>query len=348
MASFDAETWCAILRRAAEAKASDIHIAAGERIFFRVSGVMRPTDDEAPADGEITELLGTWLTPAQAALFRRRREIDFARAEGDIRVRVNAFCARGGTALAVRLVPERIPSLAELGAPELFGRLLELRHGLILVTGSTGSGKTTTLAAYLDAVNQTRAAHIITLEDPIEYVHVSKKSLVSQRELGTHFSSFNRALRSALREDPDITLVGELRDADTVATALGAAETGHLVLASLHTQSAAEAVLRLESFFPAERQTQVRTQLSIVLEAIVSQELLPGAEGGRVLAAEALAATPAVRHLVHAGKPQQLASCIMSGAAFGMLSKRQAVERLAAQKKIARETARRYLELGAS
>ena len=347
MANFDSEAWRAVLRRAAEAGASDIHIAAGGPIFFRVSGEMRPAGGEAPTDEEIAAILGAWLTPEQAAHFRRRRELDFARTEEDIRIRVNAFCARGGTALAVRLVPARIPSLAELGVPEIFGRLLELRHGLVLVTGSTGSGKTTTLAAFLDAVNQVRATHIITLEDPIEYVHVSKKSLVSQRELGTHFSSFGRALRSALREDPDILLVGELRDADTVATALGAAETGHLVLASLHTQSAAETVLRLESFFPAERQAQVRAQLSIVTEAIISQELLPGAEGGRVLAAEALAATPAVRHLIHTGKPQQLVSCIMSGSAFGMQSKRQAVERLAAQKKISKETARRYSELGA-
>ena len=342
MAGFDEAAWRRLFSLAVSEAASDIHIAPGAPVFFRVGGALAKADASAE-EGEIKALLGAWTTPAQCERLRVQGALDFARAEEAARLRVHAFSTRMGTALSIRIVPNHVPSLDSLGAAPIFQRLLSLRHGLVLVSGKTGAGKTTTLAAFLDALSRERAAHIITLEDPIEYLHTSGKSLVSQRELGIHFASFGDAIRSALREDPDVLLVGELRDADAVQAALSAAETGQLVLASLHTRSAVEAAHRIESFFPAAQQQEIRAQLAVTLEAMVSQELLPAQGGGRVLASEVLAATDAVRHLIRAGKPEQLASCIVSGASFGMQSMRQDIERLAAEKKIDPETARRRI-----
>ena len=349
MAGFDEQTWRGLLNRAVSACASDIHIAPDAPVFFRVNGVLTADAEnadkgKAPTEREISMLLSSWMTPEQREKFRTQGEIDFAREEADfrLRLRVHGFTVRGGTALSVRLVPEHIPSLDSLGVPPIFRRLLSLRSGLVLVSGKTGAGKTTTLAAFLSEISRQRAAHIITLEDPIEYVYESGESLISQREIGAHFTSFGGAIRSALREDPDILLVGELRDADAVQAALSAAETGQLVLASLHTRSAAEAAHRIESFFPAAQQQEIRAQLAAVLEAMISQELLPAVGGGRVLASEVLVATDAVRHLIRAGKPEQLASCIVSGASSGMQTMGQDVGRLRAAEKIDAETARRF------
>ena len=349
MAGFDEQTWRGLLNRAVSACASDIHIAPDAPVFFRVNGVLTADAEnadkgKAPTEREISMLLSSWMTPEQREKFRTQGEIDFAREEADfrLRLRVHGFTVRGGTALSVRLVPEHIPSLDSLGVPPIFRRLLSLRSGLVLVSGKTGAGKTTTLAAFLSEISRQRAEHIITLEDPIEYVYESGKSLISQREIGAHFTSFGGAIRSALREDPDILLVGELRDADAVQAALSAAETGQLVLASLHTRSAAEAAHRIESFFPAAQQQEIRAQLAAVLEAMISQELLPAVGGGRVLASEVLVATDAVRHLIRAGKPEQLASCIVSGASSGMQTMGQDVGRLRAAEKIDAETARRF------
>lgn len=342
MGDFDIRSWEALLTRAVTAKASDIHLAPGAPAFLRICGNMVAAGD-GPTAEEITALLVKWALPEQRERLRKQGALDLAREEKDVRLRVHAFAARGGTALSVRLVPKTVPPLDSLGVPPVFQRLLELRSGLVLVSGKTGAGKTTTLAAFLDSVARERSAHIITLEDPIEYVHASGKSLISQRELGVHFASFGRAIRSALREDPDVLMVGELRDADAAQAAIGAAETGQLVLASLHTRSAAEAVHRMESFFPAAQQQEIRAQLAAVIEAMISQELLPGKDGGRVLASEVLVATDAVRHLIRSGKPEQLASCIVSGASFGMQTLRQDIERLAAQNKLSAETARRRI-----
>ena len=349
MAGFDEQTWRGLLNRAVSACASDIHIAPDAPVFFRVNGVLTADAEnadkgKAPTEREISMLLSSWMTPEQREKFRTQGEIDFAREEADfrLRLRVHGFTVREGTALSVRLVPEHIPSLDSLGVPPIVRRLLSLRSGLVLVSGKTGAGKTTTLAAFLSEISRQRAAHIITLEDPIEYVYESGKSLISQREIGAHFTSFGGAIRSALREDPDILLVGELRDADAVQAALSAAETGQLVLASLHTRSAAEAAHRIESFFPAAQQQEIRAQLAAVLEAMISQELLPAVGGGRVLASEVLVATDAVRHLIRAGKPEQLASCIVSGASSGMQTMGQDVGRLRAAEKIDAETARRF------
>ena len=342
MEGFDIEAWEKLLVRATAAEASDIHLAPGAPVFLRIYGNITEAG-AGPTAEETASLIEKWTTPEQRERLRKQGELDLAREEKGVRLRVHAFSARGGTALSLRLVPKNVPALESLGAAPVFQRLLSLRSGLVLVSGKTGAGKTTTLAAFLAAVAKSRSAHIVTLEDPIEYVHVSGKSLISQRELGVHFSSFGRAIRSALREDPDILMVGELRDADAAQAAIGAAETGQLVLASLHTRSAAEAVHRMESFFPAAQQQEIRAQLATVLEAMVSQELLPGKDGKRVLASEVLVATDAVRHLIRSGKPEQLASCIVSGASFGMQTMRQDIERLAAKNKISAETARRRL-----
>ena len=249
MADFDEQAWRTILGRAAAAGASDVHLAPEALPFFRVNGALVQIAESAsvPTEREISLLLSSWMTTEQEKKFLARGEIDFAREEAEfhLRLRVHGFAVRGGTALSVRLVPERIPTLDSLGVPRVFRRLQSLRSGLVLVSGKTGAGKTTTLAAFLNEIARTRAARVITLEDPIEYVFASEKSLFSQREIGAHFTSFGGAIRSALREDPDILLVGELRDSDAVQAALSAAETGQLVLASLHTRSAAEAVHRI-------------------------------------------------------------------------------------------------------
>ncbi len=343
MAPFDEAAWDALLSRAVAAGASDIHLAAETPAFIRAEGKLQKIPEAVASAADVEALLDRLLSPRQQQRYRERFEADFAYAHGGQRYRVNAFRQRTGPALALRRIPGSIPLLRDLGTPAVMEEYLQEETGLLLVTGRAGSGKTTTLASYLDAINGTRAAHIITLEDPVEYVHTSRHSLISQRELDTDFFSFAGALRSALREDPDILLVGELRDADTIATALSAAETGHLVLASLHTQTAAEAVLRIESFFPPEQQLQIRYQLAAVLQLVVSQRLLPAVGGGRVCAAEVVAATAAVRNLVRQGKVQQLPSAILSGAARGMTTMSRAVGELRAAGRISGETASRYL-----
>lgn len=343
MAMADREDWQGLIERAVAARASDLHVSVGSPAFFRLDGQLCQASEEATTAAFAEQLLETMLSDGQRAAFARNREIDLAWHWVGQRFRVHAFRQFGGLAMSFRLIPSAIPSLAELESPAVFRDLVTRRHGLVLVTGRTGAGKTTTLAAFVAEVNRHCAKHIITLEDPIEYVHPSEKSLISQRELGTHFTSFAAALRNSLRDDPDILLVGELRDADTIATALNAAETGHLVLASLHTQSAVDTVLRIESFFPAEQQGQIRAQLAIVLCAAVTQQLLPAADGGRVAASEVLTASPAVRNLIRQGKAQQLPTHIMAGGALGMQTMRRSIEALHAAGRITAEVADSYL-----
>ncbi|MGP1366735.1 MAG: type IV pilus twitching motility protein PilT [Schwartzia sp. (in: firmicutes)] len=339
----DRARWQSLMENAVALGASDLHLSVGSPAFFRLDGrLCRGTEDIVTA-AFIDQLVEAMFSERQREAFHRKQEIDVAWDFGRQRFRVHVFRQFGGLAMSLRLIPPAIPSFADLGCPPVFQALVKRRHGLILVTGRTGSGKTTTLAAFLGEVNRHRERHIITLEDPIEYVHISDKSLISQRELGTHFTSFSAALRSSLRDDPDILLVGELRDADTIATALNAAETGHLVLASLHTQSAVDTVLRLESFFPAEQQGQIRAQLAIVLCAVITQQLLPAADGGRVAASEVLTASPAVRNLIRQGKVQQLPTHIMAGSASGMQTMHRSIEGLRAAGKITSEVADGYL-----
>lgn len=343
MAMVDREDWQGLLARAVAARASDLHVSVGAPAFVRLNGQLRQASEEVITAAFAAQLLEEMLSDGQREAFSRHHEIDLAWHWGQQRFRVHAFRQSGGLAMTLRLIPAVIPSLADLDSPSVFRKLVTRRHGLVLVTGRTGSGKTTTLAAFLAEVNRRSAKHIITLEDPIEYVHPSGKSLINQRELGTHFTSFSAALRNSLRDDPDILLVGELRDADTIATALNAAETGHLVLASLHTQSVVDTVLRIESFFPAAQQGQIRAQLAIVFCAAITQQLLPAADGGRVAASEVLTASPAVRNLIRQGKAQQLPTHIMAGGALGMQTMHRSIEALHAAGKITAEVADSYL-----
>ena len=339
--------WEELLRLAIEREASDVHLSAGQAPFLRLEGRLQRQELEPVTDEFLSGLLSELLPAGRPEEIQAGREVDFAWSFGGRRFRVNAFRQQAGPALAMRLVPERIPARAELGAPPLLARLLTAQAGLILLTGPTGSGKTTTLASFVAERARQNPCHIITLEDPVEYLHGTESgSLINQRELGTDFSSFAAALRSALREDPDVLLVGELRDSETIRTALQAAETGHLVLATLHTRTAPEAVLRLESFFPAEEQAEIRAQLAAVLLAVVTQRLLPGAAGGRVCAAEVLAGVPAVRNLIRGGKVHQLPSVMTSGAAQGMQTMAQAVRRLIGERLVSAQAGAAFLEQG--
>lgn len=309
-----------LLREAVKQRASDMHITAGVPPILRIDGGLVHTDHPRLTPKDTEELFLQMTSPEQQELFTERGELDFSFAIPEIsRFRVNAFCQRGSIAIVIRVVADKIPTLEQLGHPQVFRTLACQPRGLVLVTGPTGSGKSTTLAAMIDLINTERACHILTLEDPIEYLHRHKKSIVNQREVHSDTKSFTIALRAALREDPDVVLVGEMRDAETIATAITAAETGHLVFATLHTGSAAQTIDRIIDSFPAHQQQQIRVQLSVTLQGIVAQQLLARADKkGRVAALEVLMATPAVRNIIREGKTHQLTSVIQTGAKFGM------------------------------
>ncbi|MCA1710632.1 MAG: type IV pilus twitching motility protein PilT [Actinobacteria bacterium] len=265
------------------------------------------------------KLIRSVLTPEQAATFDREHELDFSFTwDENARFRANAFLQRGSMALALRVIPYEIPTFAQLGLPAVVNSFVNAPQGLVLVTGPTGSGKSTTLASMIDYINQSRACHILTIEDPIEYVHRHKRSAVNQREVGEDTDSFPRALRAALREDPDVLLVGEMRDLETIQIALTIAETGHLVFATLHTNDTAQAVDRIVDVFPGDRQDQIRLQLSNSLSGILHQRLLPRVGGGRVAAFEVLVANTPVRNLIREGKSRQLRNSITTGQKEGM------------------------------
>jgi twitching motility protein PilT len=306
-----------------DAGGSDLHLTAGAPPTIRVHGGMRALPDYdrlLPTDTGM--LVRAAVNDEQWGHFEQHHELDFAYSiEGVSRFRVNLYIQRGSCGAAFRAIPHEIKSLDLLGVPDSVGRFAQLPRGLVLVTGPTGSGKTTTLAALLDLANRTRSAHIMTIEDPIEFLHPHKRCLVNQREVGADTASFATALRHALRQDPDIILVGELRDLETTATALTAAETGHLVLATLHTQSAAQTIDRVIDIFPPHQQQQVRAQLSSALQGVVTQALAPRADGtGRTIVTEIMVATPAIRNLIREGKNHQIPSFMQSGAKDGMLS----------------------------
>lgn len=324
------------------AGASDLHIAADAPATVRVDGELRPLDDSPlPADS-LRTTLRSLLSAEAAARLDAEGQVDVSATLAGRRFRLNVYVQRGTVAAALRAVPERVPTLASLSLPAAVETLTAVPRGVVLVTGATGSGKSTTLAAMVDQINRARAAHLITIEDPIEFVHHNQRSLVQQREVGTDTASFSGALRGALRQDPDVVLLGELRDLDTIETALHAAETGHLVLATLHTQSAAQTVNRLIDVFPAGQQEQIRTMLSSTLAGVVAQELLPLASGtGRVAACEVLVVTDAVRNLVRTGKVEQLDHQLQTGGAHGMQSLDQSLGELVASGAIAYEAARR-------
>jgi len=309
-----------LLREALTRQASDLHITVGLPPVLRINGELTPLD-EPKLRPELTRAFLQEIAGADSlAKFAEQGEVDFSYAiQGLSRFRVNAFQQRGSVAIAIRLVNEQVPMLDDLGQPEVVKMMARKPRGLVLVTGPTGSGKSTTLAAMINLINNERACHIITLEDPIEYLHKHGKSIVNQREMHLDSQSFAAALRAALREDPDVILVGEMRDMETIATAITAAETGHLVLATLHTGDAAQTVDRIIDVFPPHQQQQVRVQLASTLQGIVTQQLLPRKDGqGRVAALEILVATPAVRNIIREVKTQQLSSVLQTGAKAGM------------------------------
>ncbi|MEN3015659.1 MAG: type IV pilus twitching motility protein PilT [bacterium] len=311
-----------LLKMMVEKNASDLHIKAGSPPMLRVDGDLQPAIDQVLSANAVRKIIESMLTEQQKARLVAERELDFSYSIPNVaRFRCNAYFERNGWALAVRIIPSKPYTIDELGLPSIFKHLAMRPRGLVLVTGPTGSGKSTTLAAMIDYINSNRRCHIITIEDPIEFIHKDKQAMISQRELGTDTHSFANALRAALRQDPDVILVGELRDFETTQTAITAAETGHLVLGTLHTTGCANAVDRIIDIFPPHQQHQVRIQLSMVLEGVVFQNLIPKATGvGRVLALEIMVGTPAVRHLIREGKTHMLPNLIQSGAEDGMIS----------------------------
>ena len=299
---------------------SDLLLAGGSAPRIRVDGKLRPLEGAPVLSGEeIHTLVESLLDPAQLTIFKEHQDVDFAFSWQDrARLRASAFTQRGETALALRMIPTKIPSFNELGLPPFAEQLAKLPRGLVLVTGPTGSGKSTTLASIIDRINETRSQHILTIEDPVEFLHHHKVSAVTQREIGLDSPSFDRALRSALREDPDVLLLGEMRDIESIQIALTMAETGHLVFATLHTNDAAQAVDRIIDVFPDWRQDQVRVQLAASLGAIIAQRLIPKVGGGRVAAFEVLIANHPVRNLIREGKSNQLMNVMTTNQADGM------------------------------
>ena len=331
-----------ILLAVLDHRASDLHITAGAAPTIRVRGHLKPLEGFPKLTQQDTrELVYGILNDDQRARFERERQLDFAYSiPGAARFRVNAYQQRLAVGAAFRLIPTEIPPLDSLGLPPVVKELVKKPRGLVLVTGPTGSGKSTSLAAMLDVINATRDEHIMTVEDPIEFLHSHKRCLVNQRELGSDALSFSAALKAALRQDPDIVLVGEMRDLETISTALTAAETGHLVFATLHTQDAPQTIDRIIDVFPAEQQGQVRMMLSVSLQGVLTQQLLPTADGaGRVVAVEALVPTPAVRNLIREGKTHQVYSAMQTGAAHGMQTMDAALAELVRKGKITRELA---------
>ena len=308
-----------LLREAADKGASDLHLSAGEPPLLRVHGDLVRIEHPPVTPEQVTELVNSIMSDAQRATFEAEHEVDFAcELEGKGRFRVNVFVHSRGPGAVLRTIPTQIPALDTLHMPPVLKELCTRERGLVLVTGPTGSGKSTTLAAMVDVINQTWDAHILTIEDPIEFVHPPKRCLVNQREVGPHTNSFSNALRSALREDPDVILIGEMRDLETISLALTAAETGHLVFGTLHTSSAPKTIDRIIDVFPAGQQGQIRTMLSESLEAVVAQTLLKKKGGGRVAACEVLIGTPAVRNLIREGKLHQIMSMMQTGQRLGM------------------------------
>ncbi|MDR4508341.1 MAG: type IV pilus twitching motility protein PilT [Candidatus Brocadiaceae bacterium] len=299
--------------------ASDIHVSSGEPPMIRIHGEMRKIDMPPLSKEDVHKMLYDTLNDQQRKTYEEHKELDFAIALPDIgRFRVNSFVQSRGESIVFRAIPTEIPTLEQLSMPQILADLTRKKKGLILVTGPTGSGKSTTMAAMLNLINQAEKGHILTVEDPIEFVHQSKNCLVNQRELGQHTHSFANALRSALREDPDVILVGEMRDLETISLALTAAETGHLVFGTLHTSSAPKTIDRVIDVFPAEQQAQVRAMMSESLQAVVTQQLLRKKEGGRIAALEIMIGTAAVRNLIRENKISQLPSAIQTGKQYGM------------------------------
>jgi twitching motility protein PilT len=334
-----------LLRIMKQQNASDLHLSSGSAPYLRVHGQMVKLNYREVSQETCQSLIFQILTEKQTEIFTEHLELDFSYPLPEIgRFRVNVFMQRNGIAAVFRLIPEKVQTIEELGLPAQLLDLLDVSEGLVLVTGPTGSGKSTTLASLINLVNMNEPAHVITIEDPIEFVHSNGQALISQREVSTHTKSFHAALRAALREDPDIILVGEMRDLETISLAVTAAETGHLVLATLHTNSAIKTVDRIIDAFPQSQQGQIRVMLSESLRGIVAQALLPTADGeGRVPVVEILVNVPAVANLIREGKTHQIHSVMQTGRSFGMVTFDSAVNELVRRGTISKEVGTNFL-----
>lgn len=334
-----------ILTFTKEQGASDLHISSGEPPIIRIHGDVRKIDMPVLSKEQVHAMLYDVLNDQQRKVFEEKKEIDFAiDLKGIARFRVNAFYQSRGEAIVFRTIPTKVMTMEELGLPKILSDLTEKSKGLVLVTGPTGSGKSTTLAAMIDYINRREKCHIITVEDPIEFVYEPKMCLINQRELGAHTHSFANALRSALREDPDVILVGEMRDLETISLAMTAAETGHLVFGTLHTSSAAKTVDRVIDVFPPEQQSQIRTMFSESIEAVITQTLLKKKDGkGRVAALEIMIGTPAIRNLIREGKIAQIPGMMQTGKQFGMQTMDAALVELYKKGVVSKEAVTPYL-----
>lgn len=335
------------LKKATERGASDVHFSVGRPIMIRVDGTLVPMDEDVLTPAAVEEMMAPILDEKKRGDLNTKGEIDFAYSlQGIGRFRLNVFRQRGTLAAALRLLPFTIPSPEDLKIPQAILETTNKKRGLVLVTGPTGSGKSTTLASLINVINHTYASHIITLEDPIEYLHKSDKAIVNQREIGLDTMGYAPALRAALRQDPDIILLGEMRDLDTISTAVTAAETGHLVFSTLHTIGAASTIDRIVDVFPPHQQEQIRIQLATVLECVVSQQLLPtdDVEGGRCAAFEVMVANPAIRNLIREGKTFQIPSMMQTNRKSGMITMDDALYELYMKRRIDRETALEFAQ----
>ncbi|HEY7932910.1 MAG TPA: type IV pilus twitching motility protein PilT [Solirubrobacteraceae bacterium] len=331
-----------LLMEVVNRRASDLHLSAGNNPVLRVRGRLMPLKDYPVLTGADTrEIVYSILSNNQRQRLETDWQLDFAYSiPGHARFRVNAYYQRGAIGAAFRLIPFGLTSVEELGLPPVVHDFARKPRGFVLVTGPTGSGKSTSLAAIIDEINETREEHIMTIEDPIEFLHAHKRCLVNQRELGSDAQSFADALKAALRQDPDVILVGEMRDLETISTALTAAETGHLVFATLHTQDCAQTIDRIIDVFPPHQQGQVRVQLSVALQGIITQQLLPSADGsGREVACEVLVPTPAIRNLIREGKTHQIYSVLQTSSAVGMQTMDSSLATLVREGKVSQQTA---------
>ncbi|MBI3887445.1 type IV pilus twitching motility protein PilT [Candidatus Microgenomates bacterium] len=331
-----------LLQKTIDRKASDLHLAVGYMPTLRIDGELFPLEEELLTEEKIEELFHPFLSTEQRKELDENHELDFGYTFGQGRFRINAYYQMGTLAVAFRLIPLKVRGIEELGLPKICHELATLKQGLVLLTGPTGQGKSTSIAAIIEEINQKYGGHILTIEDPIEYIYSKAKAIVTQREVGLDTHSWNNALRAALREDPNVVFIGEMRDYETISAALTIAETGHLVFATLHTNSASQTIDRIIDVFPENQQSQVRLQLANVLEAIISQRLLPALGGGRVPATEILIAVPAVRSVIREGKTYMVDNIIQTSADIGMMTQDMSLKNLTLSGKISYETAMAY------
>ncbi len=334
-----------LLKKAIEIEASDLHLVVGLVPAFRIDGELNYAEGEKiVTERDMETMIFSLISQEEKQKFLEKREMDFSYDQDGFRFRVNLHFEKGNMGLVARVINSEIPQMDELGIPEIVYDLLNLKQGLILVTGPTGCGKSTTLAAMIDYINSKRLVNIITLEDPIEYLFKSKKSMIIQRQLGRDMKNFNSGLKHALRQDPDVIMVGEMRDLETIAATVTLAETGHLVLATLHTYNAAQTIDRIIDIFPPHQQGQIRTQLSMILVGVISQRLLKRAEGGRIAAREVMINTPAISNIIRENKIAQMRTIIETSSKEGMFSLDQNIKKLYRDKEITKAEAQSYME----